>query len=78
MAGGYSQNTSPLAAQNINVPPAVWTYFKIPLGAPGSTNPKLLNYWANGTTAKQLGFFLQGQTGDVDETFYLDDLMFVK
>jgi hypothetical protein len=77
MDGGYSQNTSS-TAWKVSVPAHVWTYYKIALGAPSSTDAKLLNYWKNGTTAKQLGFFLQGQSGDVDETMYLDDLIFVK
>jgi hypothetical protein len=74
VAGGYSQNTSAAAIQQISVPAGVWTYYKIPLG----TGTGQLNYWANGTTAKQLGFFLQGQTGDVNETMYFDEVAFLK
>jgi len=74
VAGGYSQNTSAPAIQQIVVPPKVWTYFKIPLGTGGGE----LNYWATGTNANQLGFFLQGQSGDVDETYYFDEVAFVK
>lgn len=80
MAGGYGQvqNQYAYAAQLIDVPAKVWTYYKIPLGAPSSSNPNLLNFWKNGTPAKQLGFFLQGQSGDVDETMYFDEVAFVK
>jgi hypothetical protein len=80
MAGGYGQvqNQYAYAAQLVTVPAKVWTYFKIPLGAPSSTNPNLLNFWKNGTPAKQLGFFLQGQNGDVDETMYFDEVAFIK
>jgi hypothetical protein len=74
MAGGYSQNTSAPAIQQIKVPAGVWTYYKIPLG----TGANQLNYWAEGTTAKQLGFFLQGQSGDVDETMYFDEVAFLQ
>lgn len=77
MDGAYSQNTS-ATAFTITVPGKAWTYFKIPLGAPGSSDPKLLNFWKNGTPAKQLGFFLKGQGSDPDETMYVDDLIFIK
>ncbi|HEY6900610.1 MAG TPA: IPT/TIG domain-containing protein [Puia sp.] len=77
MDGGYSQNTS-ATAFTITVPAQNWTYFKIPLGAPASSDPKLLNFWKNGTPAKQLGFFLKGQGSDPDETMYVDDLIFIK
>jgi hypothetical protein len=80
MAGGYGQvqNQYAYAAQLVTVPAKVWTYFKIPLGAPSSSNPNLLNFWKNGTPAKQLGFFLQGQNGDVNETMYFDEVAFIK
>jgi hypothetical protein len=80
MTGGYGQvqNASAYAAQKILVPAKVWTYFKIPLAAPSSTDVNALNFWKNGTNAKQLGFFLQGKTGDVNETYYFDEVMFVK
>jgi hypothetical protein len=74
MAGGYGQNTSPAAVQQIDVPPGVWTFYKIPLG----TGANQLNYWSPGSTAKQLGFFLKGQSGDVDETMYFDEVAFLK
>lgn len=75
MNGGYSQNTS-ASAFLISVPAKVWTYYKIPLGTSGASG--VLNFWANGTPSKQIGFFLKGQSGDVDETMYIDDLIFVK
>jgi len=74
IAGGYSQNTSAAAIQQISVPAGVWTYYKIPLG----TGTGQLNYWATGSPAQQLGFFLQGQSGDVNETMYFDEVAFVK
>ncbi|MDB5122059.1 MAG: hypothetical protein JWP94_188 [Mucilaginibacter sp.] len=80
MKGGYGQiqNANAYAAQLITVPAKVWTFFKIPLAPPGSTNVNALNYWANGSPAKQLGFFLQGMSGDVDETMYFDEVAFIK
>ena len=74
MVNGYGQNGN----FPIVVPAKVWTYFKIPLGAPSSTDPALLNLWATGSPAQQLGFFLKGQGGDVDETYYFDEVAFVK
>jgi len=83
MAGGYGQvqNANAYAAQLVTVPPGVWTFVKIPLTAPStaySSTSTLLNYWANGTPAQQLGFFLQGMNGDVDEVMYFDEVAFVK
>jgi len=80
MVGGYGQvqNANAYAAQLVTVPAGVWTFVKIPLGPPSSTNANLLNFWANGTPAQQLGFFLQGQTGDVDEDMYFDEMAFIK
>jgi hypothetical protein len=84
MVGGYNQvkwfgaGSSAYPAQTLTVPAGVWTFFKIPLGTgPNTVN---INYWANGTTAKQLGFFLQGGThgADVDETMYFDEVAFLK
>jgi hypothetical protein len=72
--GGYSQNTSAPAIQQILTTPGTWTYYKIPLGS-GSGQ---LNFWASGNLAQQLGFFLQGQNGDVNETMYFDEIAFVK
>ena len=74
MVGGYGQNTSPAAIQQIDVPPNVWTYYKIPLG----TGSGQLNYWATGSPAQQLGFFLKGQGSDPNETMYFDEVAFVK
>lgn len=74
VAGGYGQNTSPAAIQQINVPPSVWTFYKIPLGSGNGQ----LNFWANGSVAKQLGFFLKGQSSDPDETMYFDEVAFLK
>ncbi len=71
-ADGYSQDTNPPAVQAIKVPAHVWTFYKIPLG----TATGQLNYWANGTTAKQLGFFLKGPSAD--ETMYFDEVAFMK
>ncbi len=53
----------------INVPKNVWTYFKLPVST--------LNLWATGTSFNQIGWRIQGPNGD-DQTFYLDDVMFVK
>jgi len=81
MVGGYGQvqNVNAYAAQLVTVPPNVWTFFKIPLAASqSSTNGNLLNFWANGTPAKQLGFFLQGMSGDVNETMFFDEVAFIK
>jgi hypothetical protein len=83
MVGGYGQvqNANAYAAQLVTVPPGVWTFVKIPLTAPATAYSQLstqLNYWANGTPATQLGFFLQGMNGDVNETMYFDEVAFVK
>lgn len=78
MATGYGQDgtTTP-----VKVPAHVWTYVKIPLDPPSATvpaNAATLNFWKTGTTAAQLGFFLLGKSGDVDETMYFDEVLFVK
>jgi len=81
MAGGYGQvqNMNAYAAQLVTVPPGVWTYFKIPLSpSQTSTNPNFLAFWNNGSPASQLGFFLQGMSGDVNETMYFDEVAFLK
>ncbi|MGI4805634.1 MAG: hypothetical protein ACRYFL_12740 [Janthinobacterium lividum] len=81
MKGGDAQvqNQYAYAAQLIKAPKNVWTYYKIPLAtSQSSTNVNQLNYWANGTTATTLRFFLQGMSGDVNETMYIDEVMFVK
>jgi len=81
MAGGYGQvqNANAYAAQLVTVPPGVWTYVKIPLSpSQSSTNPNFLAFWNNGSPASQLGFFLQGMNGDVNETMYFDEVAFIK
>jgi hypothetical protein len=86
MVGGYGQvqNASAYAGQIVDVPAAVWTFVKIPLAAPStafSATSTLLNFWASGTQAQELGFFLQGgltSTPDVNETIYFDEIAFVK
>jgi len=83
MVGGNNQvqNNNAYAAQLVTVPPGVWTFVKIPLEPPSTAYSQLstsLNYWANGTVAKNLGFFLQGQNGDVNEVMYFDEVAFVK
>ncbi len=81
MVGGYNQvqNANAYTAQLITVPPGVWTYFKIPLSpAQQSTNPNVLAFWSTGSPSANLGFFLQGMGGDVDETMYFDEVAFIK
>lgn len=83
MVGGYGQvqNANAYAAQLVTVPANVWTFVKIPLTAPSTAydkNSTLLNFWANGTPSNDLGFFLQGMGGDVDENLYFDEVAFVK
>ena len=63
---GYGQNGS----NPITVPANVWTYFKLPLNT--------IDFWTPGKTLQQLGFFLKGQGGDVDETYYFDDVVLIK
>lgn len=63
---GYGQNDG----NPITVPANVWTYFKLPLST--------LSFWNSSSTLQQLGFFLKGQSGDVDETYYFDDVILVK
>lgn len=81
MAGGYGQvqNTNAYTAQLVTVPAGVWTYFKIPLSSTQtSTIPTVLAFWNNGSPASQMGFFLQGMNGDVNETMYFDEVAFIK
>lgn len=78
MANGYGQNQT---STPVKVPANVWTYVKIPLDPPSATvadNATTLNFWKTGSPAQQLGFFLKGQTGDVNETMYFDEVIFVK
>lgn len=65
-SAGYGQN----GANPIVVPPDVWTYFKIPISS--------IDFWNPGSTLQQLGFFLRGPDGGVDETFYFDDVILIK
>jgi hypothetical protein len=79
--GGYGQvqNSTALPIQLIKAPKGVWTYYKIPLGT--ANTAAQLPYWGNspaGVVAQQLGFFLQGQSGDVNEVMYFDEVAFVK
>jgi hypothetical protein len=53
----------------ITVPANVWTYFKIPVN-----NLKL---WANGSEWNQIGWRIKGPDTQ-DETFYIDDVIFIK
>jgi hypothetical protein len=81
MPGGYGQvqNASAIPIQLIKAPKGVWTYYKIPLGT--ANNATQLPFWGAspaGVTAQQLGFFLQGQNGDVNEVMYFDEVGFVK
>ena len=83
MVGGYGQVqvANGYTAQAITVPANVWTFFKIPLAPPSTPFSKTataLNFWANGTPAQQLGFFLQGMPGDVNEVLYFDEMAFLK
>ncbi|AFD07541.1 IPT/TIG domain-containing protein [Solitalea canadensis] len=65
-AGGYgnSDRSAPIV-----IPANVWTYFKIPLSS--------LGLWAKGNTFKQLGFWIEGPDKQ-NESFYFDDVIFVK
>jgi hypothetical protein len=53
----------------IVVPANVWTYFKL------DVNP--LKLWANGSEWNQIGWRIKGPD-DQDETFYVDDVIFIK
>ncbi|WP_299291408.1 IPT/TIG domain-containing protein [uncultured Mucilaginibacter sp.] len=81
LPGGFGNSltsTTATPAQIVVVPANVWTYYKIPLG----TGAKMLAFWGTNPTtatlAKQLGFFLRGSSGDVNETMYVDEILFVK
>lgn len=65
-AGGYgnSDRSAPIV-----VPANTWTYFKIPLSS--------LGLWAKGNNFKQLGFWIAGPDKQ-DESFYFDDVIFIK
>jgi len=81
MKGGDNQvqNANAYAAQLIKAPKDVWTYYKIPLthNATASTTTSL-NLWETSNTAKTIRFFLQGMSGDVNESIYVDEVMLVK
>ncbi|MDJ1485563.1 cell shape determination protein CcmA [Cytophagaceae bacterium YF14B1] len=53
----------------IKVPANVWTYFKIDVSS--------LQLWANGPEWNQIGWRIQGPDSQ-DETFYIDDVIFIK
>lgn len=79
--GGYGNTYTPTtvpAAQVVTVPAGVWTFVKVPVGTANGT----FNFWGSSpnssTVAKQLGLFLRGVSGDVDETMYLDEVAFIK
>ncbi|HSC39197.1 MAG TPA: hypothetical protein VLD19_15045 [Chitinophagaceae bacterium] len=61
----------------IKVPAGVWTYFKIPIGS-GSGQINFLSAGTLGTLSNnRLSFFIPGPNG-VNETFYVDEVAFVK
>jgi hypothetical protein len=86
MVGGYNQvqwgpGKPAYKGQQVVVPAKVWTFVKIPLTVPSTpydVESTLLNFWATGSPAAQLGFFLQGSSGDVDEAMYFDEVAFLK
>lgn len=63
----------------ITVPPGVWTYFKIPIGAGAGQVPFLAPAAAQtnitSASANRLSFFIPGPNG-VNETFYVDEVAF--
>lgn len=65
----------------ITVPPGVWSYFKIPIGSSGGQVPFLPAAAAQTsmTTAGNnlVSWFIPGPNG-ADETFYVDEVAFVK
>lgn len=61
---GNSDQTTPL-----NIKAGTWNYFKISLAT--------VNLWANGNSFQQIGWWIKGPN-DSNETFYFDDVMFVK
>jgi hypothetical protein len=64
-AGGYGNSDRSVP---ITVPANVWTYFKIPMTT--------LDLWKKGPM-KQIGFWIEGPEKQ-DESFYLDDVIFIK
>lgn len=65
-SGGYGNSDQ---SAPISVPANVWTYYKIELST--------LKLWEKGNTFKQLGWWIKGPDAQ-DETFYFDDVIFVK
>jgi len=65
----------------ISVPPGVWSYFKIPIGAGSGQVPFLPAASAqtsmNAAGNDYLSWFIPGPNG-VNETFYVDEVAFVK
>jgi hypothetical protein len=53
----------------VSVPANVWTYFKLPLST--------LGFWNGGSPFQQIGWWIKGPDAQ-DETFYFDDVLFVK
>lgn len=64
--GGYGTY---IEDNRIDVKANIWNYFKIPLST--------LKLWATGSPFKELGFRIKGPDAQ-DETFYFDDILFVK
>jgi hypothetical protein len=65
----------------ISLPPGVWSYFKIPIGAAGGQVPFLPAAAAqtsmNSAGNDYVSWFIPGPNG-VNETFYVDEVAFVK
>lgn len=78
--GGYGQvQPASGSIQQIDVPPGVWTYYKIPLASSqSSTSLTTLNFWATGSPSNELGFFLKGQSSDPNEAIWFDEVAFIK
>lgn len=66
-AGGSYGNAD--QSTPVNVKAGVWNYFKLNLSD--------IKLWANGSFCKQIGWWIKGPDAQ-DETFYFDDVMFVK
>ncbi len=64
--GGYGNSDKSVP---VNIPANVWTYFKIPMSS--------IQFWKKGAPLKQIGFWIEGPDSQ-DETFYFDDVIFVK
>lgn len=65
-AGGYGNSDQSMP---VLIPANVWTYFKIPMAT--------LEFWKTGSPFKQLGFWIKGPDTQ-NESFYFDDVIFVK